>query len=104
MATYESTVSKFGDRIIDMIGQADDLAVKAASAVTERLDGMLPEKLPGAEVLSNLPKPEEYVRLYWSFVERLVKTQRAYTMNLVKAFEPINRRIWAEPKVRKAAA
>lgn len=104
MATYENTASKVGDRIIDMIGQVDDLAVKAVSTVTERLDDMLPERLPGAEVLSNLPKPEEYVRLYWNFVDRLVKTQRAYAMNLVKAFEPINRRIWAEPKVRKAAA
>ena len=104
MATYESSVSKVGDRIIDMIGQADDLAVKAVSTVTERLDNVLPQRLPGAELLANLPKPEEYVRLYWNFVERLVKTQRTYAMNMVKAFDPINRRIWAEPKVRKAAA
>jgi hypothetical protein len=104
MATYETNVGKIGDRIIDMIGQADDMAVKAVSAVTERLDGVLPERLPGAQWIENLPKPEEYVRAYWGFVERLVKTQRAYSMNLVKAFSPINRRIWSEPKVRKAAA
>jgi hypothetical protein len=104
MATYTGTMSKVGDRIIEFIGQADDLAVKAATAVTERLDSVLPDELPGASFARNLPTPEEYVRLYFDFVERLVKTQRAYSMNLVKAFRPINRRIWPEAKVSKAAA
>ncbi len=103
MATYEGTMNKVADRIIDLVGQADDLAVKAASAVNEQLDAVLPETLPGASFLRNLPTPQEYVRAYFDFVERLVKTQRAYALNMVKAFRPINRRIWPETKVAKAA-
>lgn len=101
MATYDA--NKVADRIIDMVGQVDDLAVKAVSTVTDRLDPVLPARLPGADLLASLPKPEEYVRTYFDFVERLVKTQRAYAMNLVKAFQPINRRIWTTAEVRKAA-
>lgn len=103
MATYEGTMNKVADRIIDLVGQADDVAVKAATAVNQRLDSVLPETLPGASFVRNLPTPEEYVRTYFSFVERLMKTQRAYALNMVKAFRPINRRIWPESKVAKAA-
>lgn len=103
MATYEGTMNKAADRIIDLVGQADDLAVKAVTAVNERLDPVLPDRLPGASFVRNLPTPEEYVRMYFDFVERLVKTQRAYALNMVKAFRPINRRIWPQSKVAKAA-
>ncbi len=103
MARYEGTMNKVADRIIDLVGQADDMAVKAATMVNERLDAVLPAKLPGASFLRNLPTPQEYVGVYFDFVERLVKTQRAYATNMVKAFRPINRRIWPETKVAKAA-
>ncbi|HEX2031432.1 MAG TPA: hypothetical protein VHL78_08540 [Actinomycetota bacterium] len=103
MASYEGTMNRVADRIIDLVGQADDLAVKAATAVNERLDAVLPDRLPGASFVRNLPTPEEYVRTYFDFVERLVKTQRAYALNMAKAFRPINRRIWPQGKVAKAA-
>lgn len=103
MATYEGTINRAADRIIDLVGQADDMAVKAATAVNQRLDSVLPARLPGGSFVRNLPTPEEYVRIYFDFVERLVKTQRAYALNMVKAFRPINRRIWPDTKVAKAA-
>jgi hypothetical protein len=104
MATYTGTMRKVGDRIVEFVGQADDMAVKGATSAVERLDKVLPQDLPAASFLRNLPTPEEYVRVYFDFVERLVKTQRAYTMNLAKAFRPISRRIWPESRISKTAA
>jgi hypothetical protein len=89
--------------MIDRIRQVDDMAVKAASTVSERVGGVLPKELPGASYLRTLPRPEEFVKAYFAFVERLVKTQRTYSLDLVKAFEPITGKIWKPASVRKAA-
>jgi len=104
MATYNSTVNQVTDRVLDGIRKADELAVNAASTVSQKVGGILPDELPGADTLRGLPKPEEFVKLYFDFVERLVKTQRTYSLDLVKAFEPITGKIWKQAtNVRKAA-
>jgi hypothetical protein len=102
MATYSQTITRFNDRVIGIVEQADDLAVNAASTVNEKLGDMLPNRLPGADYIRNLPKPEEYVRLYFDLVERLVKTQKTFSLNMAKAFHPITGKIWPA-QVRKAA-
>jgi hypothetical protein len=102
MATYSQTITRFNDRVIGIVEQADDLAVNAASTVSEKLGDMLPNRLPGADYIRSLPKPEEYVRLYFDLVERLVRTQKTFSLNMVKAFHPITGKIWPA-QVRKAA-
>jgi hypothetical protein len=104
MAAYTQQVEKAGDRILDGIRQVDELIVKGVSTATQRIEGVLPEDLPGARFLAKLPKPEQLVKVYFDFAERLVKTQRTYSQDVVKAMQPILGRIWREPKVRKAAA
>jgi hypothetical protein len=102
MATYTQTVNKIEDRVIGFIEQVDDLAVTGATSVGQWLGDVLPNELPGAEYLRKLPKPEEYVRPYWNFIERLVKTQKSFSLNMVKAFHPVTGKIWPA-QVRKAA-
>lgn len=99
---YTESVSKVGDRVIDGMKKVDQAIVSGASIVAQRLGDVLPNELPGASYLRNLPKPEELTKTYWEFIERLVKTQRTYSLDLVKAFEPITGKIWKQP-VRKAA-
>ena len=102
MATYTNTMERVGDRLIDAVRKADDVAVAAAAGASEAIGRIMPDLRGSA--LERLPKPEEYVRVYFDFVERLVKTQRTYSMDVVKALEPVTRKIWHAPKVRKAAA
>jgi hypothetical protein len=102
MATYNQTVTRFNDRVIDLIEQVDGIAVNAVSTASEKLGDILPNRLPGADYIRNLPKPEEYVRLYFDLVERLVKTQKTFSLNMAKAFHPITGKIWPA-QVRKAA-
>jgi hypothetical protein len=102
MATYNQTVTRFNDRVIDLIEQVDGIAVNAASTASEKLGDILPDRLPGADYIRNLPKPEEYVRLYFDLVERVVKTQKTFSLNMAKAFHPITGKIWPA-QVRKAA-
>ena len=102
MATYSQTVTKFNDRMIGVVEQIDELAVKAASGVGDWLGDILPDSIPGGDTIRNLPKPEEYVRLYFDFVEKLVKTQKSFSLNMVKAFHPVTGKIWPT-QVRKAA-
>ena len=104
MATYTDSVSQLTDRVLDGIRKADEMAVNATSTVSQRIGAMLPDELPGASTLRSLPRPDEFVKLYFDFVERFVKTQRTYSLDLVKAFEPITGKIWKQAtNVRKAA-
>jgi hypothetical protein len=102
MATYNQAVTRFNDRVIGLVEQADDIAVNAASTFSEKLGDILPDRLPGADYIRSLPKPEEYVRLYFDIVERLVKTQKTFSLNMAKALHPITGKIWPA-QVRKAA-
>jgi hypothetical protein len=103
-STYTDSVNQFTDRILDGMRKVDELAVNATSTVTERIGGILPDELPGASTLRNLPQPEEFVKLYFDFVERLVKTQRTYSLDIAKALQPITGKIWKQTSsVRKAA-
>jgi hypothetical protein len=100
MATYTQNVTQMSDRLIDGIRQVDEFVVNKTSAVTQKIGEVLPSDLPGASTIRNLPRPEEYVKIYFDFIERLVKTQRTYSLDLVKAFEPITSKVWKP--VRKA--
>lgn len=102
MATYTDTVNRYSDMLLDGIRRVDELAVNAAGTVAQRVGGWLPSELPGASAIRSLPRPEEFVKTYFDFAERLVKTQRTYSLDMVKAFQPILGKIW-KPNVRKAA-
>ncbi|MGH2710690.1 MAG: hypothetical protein ACRDH9_05745 [Actinomycetota bacterium] len=102
MATYSQNVTQMSDRLIDGIRQVDEFVVNKTSAVTQKIGEILPTDLPGASTIRSLPRPEEFVKLYFDFIERLVKTQRTYSLDLVKAFEPITAKVWKP--VRKASA
>jgi hypothetical protein len=104
MATYNDRVTRISEQVLDGVKKVDRMAVSATQAVTERIGSILPDPLPAARLLSNLSKPEEYVKAYFDFVERFVKTQRTYALDLVKAWEPITGKVWRQPRVRKAAA
>ncbi len=100
MATYTENVTQLSDKLLDGIRQVDEFVVNKTSAITERVGGILPAEIPGASTIRSLPRPEELVKAYFDFVERLVKTQRTYSLDLVKAFEPITSKVWKP--VRKA--
>ncbi len=100
MATYTQSATRISDKVLDGIRQVDEFVVNKTSVVTERIGGVLPSELPGASTIRSLPRPEELVKLYFDFIERLVKTQRTYSLDLVKAFEPITSKVWKP--VRKA--
>ncbi len=102
MATYKQTMNRVYDGILDGMRQIDGMVVNAVASVSDRFASVLPKELPAAKTLRNLPRPEDVVQEYFDFVERLVKTQRTYSMDLVKALEPVTRKIWKQP-VRKAA-
>jgi hypothetical protein len=100
---YTQSVNRFADRVLDGVRQVNGTAVNVASTVSHRIGEILPDEVPGASALRSLPRPEELVKTYWDFIERLVKTQRTYALDLAKAFEPITGKIW-KPAVRSKAA
>ena len=104
MATYTENVTQFSDKLLDGIRQVDEFVVNRTSAITQRVGGILPSELPGASAIRSMPRPEELVKSYFDFIERLVKTQRTYSLDIAKALQPITGKIWKQTSsVRKAA-
>jgi hypothetical protein len=103
MPTYTQRVNRINDRVIGVVEQIDDLTVNATSAAARWIGDLLPDELPGAGYVRNLPKPDQYVKAYWDFVERLVRTQKTFTNNMLKAIRPLTGKIWRQSQVRKAA-
>lgn len=100
MAEYTKLVSGAGERVISRIKQAEDVAVAAVSQVSGSVGKVIPE-LPSTIVTAKVPNPRVFVEAYFGLLEDLVKTQKSYALNLLKAVEPITGKILPAVKTRR---
>jgi hypothetical protein len=103
MAKYSEAVSQAGDRVLSLIGDAQDAVVKSVSSVSQLVGSVIPD-LPALPLSDAIPAPRELVDEGFSFAERVLKQQKGYATDLVKAFEPISTKVIANGKKTKKAA
>src|SRR5438309_1433309 len=72
MAKYTDLATKTGDRVLSLIGDAQDAVVSAVSSVSSFVGSVIPElpQIPGTE---NVPAPRELVDDYFSFAEKALE-------------------------------
>ena len=100
MREYTKIASDAGDRVISTIKQAQDAAVSAVSTVSGTLGNYIPE-LPATPVTGNIPNPKAFVETYFDFVEELLKSQKRYALELLKALEPVTSKVLPNAKARR---
>ena len=103
MAKYSEYVSQAGDRVLSLIGDAQGAVVKSVSTVSEFVGSVIPD-LPTLPLTDAIPAPRELVDESFGFAERVLKQQKTYASDLVKAVEPISTKIIPNGKKKKAAA
>ena len=103
MAKYSDRVSQAGDRVLSLIGDAQGAVVKSVSTVSEFVGSVIPD-LPALPLSDAIPAPRELVDESFSFAERVLKQQKTYATDLVKATEPITSKVIANGKKTKKAA
>lgn len=101
MTKYQDLATKTGDRVLEIVGDAQGVVVKGVSTVSELVGSKLPE-LPASRVAEYIPTPREIVDDYFAFAERALKQQKTYAKDLVKAFEPISSKLLHKKAVKAA--
>jgi hypothetical protein len=101
MPEYTSIATAAGDRVIPTIKQAQEAAVTAVSQVSGAVGNIIPA-LPSTPVTANIPNPKSFVETYFDFAEELLKTQRQYSLSLLKAVEPVTAKVLPNVKARKS--
>jgi hypothetical protein len=102
MPKYTDLATKTGDRVLSLIGDAQDAVVSAVSSVSSFVGSVIPE-LPALPLAENVPAPRELVDDYFSFAEKALKQQKTYAKDLTKALEPISEKFLSSKKAVKAA-
>lgn len=103
MPEYVSIATSAGDRVISTIKQAQGVAVSAVEQVSGTVGNLIPS-LPSTPVTASIPNPKPFVEAYWGFAEELLKSQKQYSLQLLKAVEPVTTKVLPGLKVRKTAA
>jgi hypothetical protein len=92
MSAYEKFADQTGDRVIKVMGSAQDLTVSVVSRVSEFVGRVVPQ-LPSLPLLDKLPTPEEIVRTSFAFAQDLVSAQKTYAEGVLKAINPITSKV-----------
>ncbi|MGZ4105124.1 MAG: hypothetical protein ACXVQY_01765 [Actinomycetota bacterium] len=101
MTKYQDFATKTGDRVLSLVGDAEQAVVKSVATVSEWVGSILPE-MPTTTLTENIPAPREIVDEYFAFAERALKQRKAYAKDLVKAFEPISSKLLHKKAVKAA--
>ena len=100
MPQYSTLASEAGDRVISTIKTAQELAVSAVSQVSNTVGGVIPS-IPLKPITDLLPHPADLTKTYFDFAEELLKTQKAYALDIIHALEPVTGKVLPNGKSRK---
>jgi hypothetical protein len=105
MREYTKIASDAGDRVLSTIKQAQKAVVNAVSTASGTLGNYVPE-VPNTPVTESIPNPKVFVETYFDFVEELLKSQKRYALDLLKAVEPVTSKVLpnVKPRAKKSAA
>jgi hypothetical protein len=84
--------TKAQDQVVAAIKQVQGVAISAVSQVSETIGNVLPE-LPRTALFDRLPDPAEVVTTSFQFAEQMLETQKAYTLELLRAISPVTGKI-----------
>jgi hypothetical protein len=83
------TATTVQDQFLDAIKAGQDALL---SAVDSLVDSTTPitEKLPAAPFADRLPNPVDVIDNYFSFGQKLLATQKDFSLKLVESYRPAN--------------
>ena len=89
-STSTSTQKEMQDQILSMVRRGQEIALDAIKTMVDTVQTITP-KLPAVDVpfADQLPKPQDIVASGYDFAEKLLRTQRQFADDVVKAAAPL---------------
>jgi hypothetical protein len=88
MPKYIDLASQAGESVIGAIETAQGAAVSAVETATQTIGTRLP-KVPSIKLPEAVPTPTQVAETTFSLAERVLASQKRYTLGLIGAFKPL---------------
>ncbi|HSS11520.1 MAG TPA: hypothetical protein VLL25_16665 [Acidimicrobiales bacterium] len=97
------TVATVQDQILDAIKAGQDAVLSAVDTLADSATPIT-ENLPAAPFAEHLPKPVDVIDNYFSFAQKLLASQKDFTLKLVESYSPAKTVSKPAPKAAAKAA
>ena len=102
--SYLKMVDDAGDQALSALKQAEDAVVGAVQQASDFVADILPD-LPRNPLAETVPTPREATSTGFNIAEKFLAASKEYTLDLLKALEPVTGKVfWNARKAKKAAA
>jgi hypothetical protein len=102
--SYLKMVDEAGDQALEVLGKAQKTVVDAVSQASDYVADVLPD-LPKNPLADSIPTPRETASTGFGLAEKFLGHAKDYTLDLLKALEPVTGKVfWNARKAKKPAA
>jgi hypothetical protein len=102
--SYLKMVDEAGDQALEVLSKAQETVVKTVSQASDYVADVLPD-LPKNPLAESIPTPRETASTGFGLAEKFLGHAKDYTLDLLKALEPVTGKVfWNARKAKKAAA
>ncbi|MFY9588718.1 MAG: hypothetical protein WAT66_14835 [Actinomycetota bacterium] len=102
--SYLKMVDEAGDQALSVLSKAQETVVKTVSQASDYVADVLPD-LPKNPLAESIPTPRETAGTGFGLAEKFLGHAKDYTLDLLKALEPVTGKVfWNARKTKKAAA
>ncbi len=102
--SYLKMVDEAGDQALSVLSKAQETVVKTVSQASDYVADVLPD-LPKNPLAESIPTPRETATTGFGLAEKFLGHAKDYTLDLLKALEPVTGKVfWNARKAKKAAA
>jgi hypothetical protein len=102
--SYLKMVDEAGDQALSVLSKAQETVVNAVSQASDYVADVLPD-LPKNPLAESIPTPRETASTGFGLAEKFLGQAKEYSLDLLKALEPVTGKIfWNGRKTKKASA
>ncbi len=102
MPKYTDLAGTAGDTVLGAIETAQDAAVSAVSTAITSVEGVLPS-VKTLTLPESIPTASDVAETTFSLIEKVVASQKKYTLGLIGAFKPLTEKVVTTNGKTKAA-
>ena len=102
--SYLKMVDEAGDQALEVLSKAQETVIKTVSQASDYVADVLPD-LPKNPLAEQIATPRETASTGFGLAEKFLGHAKDYTLDLLKALEPVTGKVfWNARKTKKAAA
>jgi hypothetical protein len=93
MPKYTELAGTAGETVIGALETAQDAAVTAVSTAISTVGGVIPSGSTKIKLPESVPTAADVAETTFDLIERVVASQKKYTLGLIGAFKPLTEKV-----------